>query len=183
VEKRRFELGITIDFLAQSRRDEGLSFSYGKPVMVIPAQIGLLQGGVSEQEATDCIRFVLSDEGQTLLLIPSVWRVPVDETVRQSARNISPEITSALKLNWLRYDALLARDRYWVVNALFDEFITSQLPKRRRSWAKYREILARGDSRQSKDLARVKALLTRMPVTEREAGDRILNDSLTRMTR
>jgi phosphoglycerate transport regulatory protein PgtC len=182
VEQRRFELGITIDFLAQSRRDQGVSFSYGKPVMVVPAQIGLLNGGVSEQEAMEFIRFVLSDEGQTLLLIPSVGRVPVDETVRQSARNISTEITSALKLNWLRYDALLARDRYWAVNALFDEFITSQLPKRRLAWAKYRGILARGDSRQAQDLARVKALLTQMPVTEREAGDRILNDRLTRLT-
>ncbi|WP_160116095.1 ABC transporter substrate-binding protein [Candidatus Halocynthiibacter alkanivorans] len=182
VEKQRFELGITIDFLAQSRRDQGVSFSYGKPVMVIPAQIGLLKGGVSEQEAMAFIRFVLSEEGQTLLLMPSVWRVPVDDTIRQSARNIPPEITYALKLNWLQYDALLARDRYWAVNALFDQFITSRLPKRRLAWAKYREILARGDSRQSQDLARVKALLTRMPVSEREAGDRILNDSLTRLT-
>jgi phosphoglycerate transport regulatory protein PgtC len=182
VEKQRFELGITIDFLAQSRRDQGVSFSYGKPVMVIPAQIGLLKGGVSEQEAMAFIRFVLSDEGQTLLLMPSVWRVPVDDAIRQSARNIPPEITYALKLNWLQYDALLARDRYWAVNALFDQFITSRLPKRRLAWAKYREILARGDSRQSQDLARVKALLTRMPVSEREAGDPILNDSLTRLT-
>jgi hypothetical protein len=45
VKSGRFDIGLTIDFLAGSEPD--LEFRYGQPVMIFPAQIGRLAGGTA----------------------------------------------------------------------------------------------------------------------------------------
>jgi len=109
--KQRFDIGITLDFLAQSRRENGLLFSYGRPLMVMPAQIGLLNGGNSSETAARFVEMVLSNQGQNLLLIPQISRVPIIEELRDASPEISGKINNALQLSWQPYNALLARDR------------------------------------------------------------------------
>ncbi len=180
--KQRFDIGITLDFLAQSRRENGLLFSYGRPLMVMPAQIGLLNGGNSSEMAARFVEMVLSNQGQNLLLIPQISRVPILEELRDASPEISSKINNALQLSWQPYDALLARDRYWSVNAIFDEFITFQLPKRKSLWQRVRELEATNRGDFASQIAEIKRLLVQMPINEAAAQDPKLNDDLTRIT-
>ncbi len=180
--KQRFDIGITLDFLAQSRRENGLLFSYGRPLMVMPAQIGLLNGGNSSETAARFVEMVLSNQGQNLLLIPQISRVPIIEELRDASPEISGKINNALQLSWQPYNALLARDRYWSVNAIFDEFITFQLPKRKSLWQRVRELEAKNGTDFALQIAEIKRLLVQMPINEAAAQDPMLNDDLTRIT-
>ncbi|VAW20414.1 hypothetical protein MNBD_ALPHA11-147 [hydrothermal vent metagenome] len=180
--KQRFDIGITLDFLAQSRRENGLLFSYGRPLMVMPAQIGLLNGGNSSETAARFVEMVLSNQGQNLLLIPQISRVPIIEELRDASPEISGKINNALQLSWQPYNALLARDRYWSVNAIFDEFITFQLPKRKSLWQRVRELEAKNGAEYALQIAEIKRLLVQMPINEAAAQDPMLNDDLTRIT-
>ena len=182
IEKQRFDVGITIDFLALARADDGLAFSYGKPVMVMPAQIGILSGGQSPDLAKAFVELVLSPEGQKILIRPDVRRIPIDAKLRADAGPAAQDIESALQLNWLPYDALLARDRYWAVNTLFDVFVTFQLKERQQAWRRLRKLQQSRDDDILSRLPEVEQLLSYMPVTETDAISQGVNDVPTRVT-
>lgn len=124
----RFSIGLTIDFLAGI---EPSLIPYGKPVMIFPAQIGRLAGSNAPELACDFVGFVLSDAGQRLLLQPGVGRVPALASVRDEAGEAIQAMRNAIRRAWQTYDAGLAEQRYWAVNALFDIFISDRLPQRR----------------------------------------------------
>lgn len=163
----RFDIGLTIDFLAQSKGDQ-LVFGYGRPIMLVPAQIGILKTGQSPQLACEFVRRVLSPEGQRTLLSPAINRVPYDPDVLAEISDRLPhEIVDAIRLSWLTYDAEVAADRYWVVNTLFDVLITEQLERRRHLWRRLEALYGRADPLQ---LLRIRALLTHMVVAEADAA-------------
>lgn len=179
VKSGRFDIGLSIDFLADAPEPE-LDFRYGEPIMLFPAQIGLLAGGRASAEACAFIRFVLSDRGQMLLTDPKVGRIPISPGVRATAVAAVPEpMKSALRRSWQGYDADLAQSRYWAVNALFDLFIAELLPARRELWARLRAIEGRVDRGAWSAIARE---LARLPVSEIEAGAPGLNASPGRIT-
>ena len=163
----RFGIGLTLDFLALSR-GEVLQFTYGRPMMTVTAQIGLLKHGTRTQDACDFVRLLLSPRGQQTLLAPKVSRVPLDPAVREAAADRLPsDMLAALRLPWLAYDAELSADRYWSVNALFDVMIADALEQRRDLWQRFRRL--RGHAPNA-DLRRVATLLTTVPVSEAEAA-------------
>ena len=178
VRSGRFDIGLTIDFLAEVEPD--LDFRYGKPVMIFPAQIGRLANGLEPGLACDFIGFVLSDTGQRLLLEPGVGRIPVAASLRDSADAAIPEpMRDAIRRQWQVYDAGLAQRRYWAVNALFDIFISDLLPRRRELWSRLRALQGRIDAA---DLAPIERLLTSLPVSEQEAALDALNVSPGRIS-
>ena len=135
----RFDIGIMVDYLAADTAE--LSFAYGRPVMLMPAQVGILQGARKPELACDFVRFLTSIPGQRLLASPQIGRIPVLEEVQQGSDvQIASQVRDALRLSWIGYDARLARDRYWAVNTLFDVFITDRLPERRALWQRYRAL-------------------------------------------
>lgn len=178
VKSGRFDIGLTIDFLAVTQAD--LDFRYGQPVMIFPAQIGRLATGMAPEPACDFIRFVLSAEGQRLLLRPSVGRVPVSPDLRDEAGDAVPDLMRhAIRRSWQPYDADLAMRRYWSVNAIFDAFISDHLPRRRELWARLR---AQEGVAPAAELARIQRLLTALPVPEAEAIGTELNELPGRIT-
>lgn len=178
VRSGRFDIGLTIDFLAEVEPD--LEFRYGKPVMIFPAQIGRLAGGLEPGLACDFIGFVLSDTGQRLLLDPGVGRIPVVASLRPEAPDAIPEpMRDAIRRQWQVYDARLAQRRYWAVNALFDIFISDLLPRRRELWVRLRALQGKFDAA---DLALIERLLTSLPVSEQEAEREALNASPGRIS-
>ncbi|MBG6147846.1 ABC-type Fe3+ transport system substrate-binding protein [Labrenzia sp. EL_142] len=171
VSSGRFNIGVTIDFLAHSRSDENLSFTYGSPVMVTTAKIGILEQGKARKNALDFVAFVVSDEGQRLLLSPQIARTPYSPKIRAEA--FAPHnkvIDDALALTWLKYDDALASSRYWAVNSLFDVFVFEDFDRRKSAWRKLRELQALGLPSQRRTLEDVSRLLTTMPVVEQEVG-------------
>ncbi len=173
VEARRFDIGLTIDFLAQTQA--GLDFRYGQPVMVFPAQIGRLKGGSEPEAACDFMAFVTSQQGQRLLLRPDVGRIPASDEIRAQAGDAVPDaLDAAIRRSWQGYDADLAQSRYWSVNMLFEVFVSDMLTRRR-------ELFVRLDLLEGKaPAARLAALrreLQRMPVAEQQAHSASLNAS------
>jgi phosphoglycerate transport regulatory protein PgtC len=171
VSNGRFKLGVTIDFLAHSRADQHLSFTYGSPVMVTTAKIGVLTGGGYMAAAEDFADFVVSDDGQRLLLSPKIARTPFSPKIRAEA--FAPHnkvIEDALALTWLKYDDALASSRYWAVNSLFDVFVFEDFERRKSAWQRLRKLRDLQQLASRDKLEEIRRLLTTMPVGEREVG-------------
>src|SRR5690606_14434509 len=164
VEDGDFVIGLTIDFLALTR--DGLVFRYGRPVILIPARIAALQGGTQPEAAKVFIDFVLSSEGQRILLRPDIRRIPVDPEIRaELSESLDPAIRAALNFSWSRYDPELAARRYWQVKQLFEAFVARDLLLRRDLWRRLRAL----DDAPPAERARIRRLLTWMPLTEHQA--------------
>lgn len=171
VDAGRFDIGLSIDFLAETHPE--LDFRYGQPVMIFPAQIGLLKGGKAAQAACDFLAFVTSDQGQRLLLRPDVGRVPASAAIREEAGDAIPRaLDLAIRRSWQGYDADQAQARYWAVNMIFDLFIAETLPRRRELFARLRALDGKAAP---EDLAALHRTLLRLPVTETEAQSEALN--------
>lgn len=165
VRSGRFDIGLTIDFLAGSSQPE-LVFHYGTPAVLFPAQIGVLAGAGDPGMGCAFLTLVTGDEGQRLMLTPGIGRIPASAPVREEAGAlIPPEITTALRSRWLDYNAGLASDRFWAVNVLFDLAITDRLETRRLLWSRLEALRGRGDGHALDLLARQ---LSRLPVSESE---------------
>ncbi|MDO9524026.1 MAG: substrate-binding domain-containing protein [Gemmobacter sp.] len=162
----RYDVGLTIDFLALKRSGSGIVFRYGRPIIIIPARLGALNGGRHPEAARSFIDFVLSQEGQRLLLRPDIRRIPVNEAVRaELAETLRPEVRAALQFSWSRYDPDLASRRYWQVNEVFEAFIGRDFLRRRDLWRRW-HALAGSNTPETSSL---RAMLTHMPISETAA--------------
>ncbi len=167
----RFDIGLTIDFLAHSRADEDLSFVYGTPVMVTTARIAVLADGKAPEQARAFVDFVVSDAGQRLLMTPEIARTPHAAHIRAEANAPYHQVLEdALTLNWLEYDAALASERYWAVNALFDAFVFEVFDARREAWRRLR-VLEADLAAPSVAMHDIRRLLTSMPIAEDAVGN------------
>ena len=161
-----FTIGLSIDFLALTRRSSGAAFRYGRPIIIIPARIAALEGGAQPELARAFIDFVLSAEGQRILLRPDVRRIPVDPDIRAGlSESLDPAVRAALSFSWSRYDPELAARRYWQVKQLFETFVARDLLFRRDLWRRLRAL----EDAPPAERARVRRLLTWMPLTEHQA--------------
>ncbi len=178
VRQGRFDIGLTIDFLAQSDPSQLIAFRYRRPIMLTPARIALLKGGELQEKAEDFIAFVLSDEGQQILRNPDINRIPVSDKVRaEMGVSLANEVRAAIKLSWTQYNPQLARERYWSVNSLFDQFITFPLKRRRNAWRRLRILESVSTATSDKQLRIIRTHLLSMPVDEKQTQQQILNAS------
>ena len=165
IEEERWDVGLTIDFLALKRARQGFVFRYGRPIIIIPARIAALKNGRAPEAATDFIDFVTSTQGQRLLLHPDLRRIPVDPVVQaELAETLLPEVRAALHLSWSSYDPHAASRRYRQVNELFDIFIARDFLRRRDLWRRVRAL----EQQAERPLGQARALLTHMPFSEQE---------------
>ncbi|MFB9140337.1 ABC transporter substrate-binding protein [Maritalea porphyrae] len=167
----RFDIGLSIDFLATS--EPGLEFRYGRPVTLVPARIAKLRHGASPANADKFVQFVLSRAGQKLLLVPTLNRIPIDAELRDTLDYSShPSLMAALKLSWASYDPNMAARRYWMVNEIFDQFVTQQFSRRRGIWRQIRQYEQRSDLTvdQQQGLNRAKVYLLTMPIAEHQVA-------------
>lgn len=160
VEEGEFGIGMTIDFLALTQ--DTLEFRYGTPITLIPARIAALQGGMQPEAASLFITFVLSEEGQRLLLRPDVHRIPAHTGVRDEAARLLDPAWAALDFTQAPYDPKLAAKRYWQVNQLFEAFVARDLLLRRDLWRRLHRLAGS----QPTEADKVRRLLTWMPLTE-----------------
>lgn len=166
VDSGEFKLGLSIDFLALTRSSKGLVFRYGRPVIMIPARIAALQGGSQPNAARAFLDFLLSEEGQRILLRSDIRRIPVNARVRaELEESIHPEVRAALNFSWSRYDPELAARRYWEVNQIFEAFVARDLLLRRDLWRRLRAL----ENAPPAERTRIRRLLTWMPLTEHQA--------------
>ncbi|MCF8210246.1 MAG: extracellular solute-binding protein [Rhodoferax sp.] len=128
VTRGRFGVGLVVDFLALSGKSTGfpVDFIYAWPSISTTASIGLITDGRNPRGGRKFIEFTLSEEGQTLLLQPTISRLPILPAVY--AKSTLPDDYHKLFLQATqqtsRYDLGLSESRYLAVGIIFDQLVT-----------------------------------------------------------
>jgi len=173
VNSGRFGIGLVIDFLARTEENPNIHFSYGRPIFLVPASIASVNNGLNPTEADLFIDFVLSLEGQKLLLRPEINRLPISSRLLSANRLKASRLLQFIEQNSLpSYNVKLSRERYQLVNQLFDKMITYRLRERRRLWKRLIDLEKRFGVK-SQVMATlgssVREHLSRVPVSEKQS--------------
>ncbi len=182
VNSGQFGVGIVIDFFGLSSKASGFPVDYVYPTVttLVPANIALVKNGPNPEAAGAFIEYLLSEEGQELLLDPKIRRLPVNPAIYAKAPAGFPNpfkdssIGSAVK-----FDLGLSKGRYNVINSLFDVMITYRLDDLRDTTKAIQDAeaaMAGKSNAQAADLiAQAKALVYEVPVDAAAASNKEFN--------
>lgn len=170
-------LGIVIDFFGLASRASGfpVDFVYPSTTAIVPANIGTVKNAPNAEVAEDFIRFLLSKEGQQILMLPEIRRLPVNVDAYDNTPEGFPNpFDGSIKAS-VNFDVDLSGMRYNVVNSLFDVMITYRLDDLQdavQAVQKAEKKLGNKDNAEAKKLiAEARALIAAMPVDEAKAHD------------
>jgi hypothetical protein len=187
VEEGRFGAGLVIDFFGLMSKASGhpVKFVYPEETVMLPANIAMIKGAKNPDEAARFIAFVTSDEGQKFLFQPAISRLPVRPEIYEYAPSGFPNpFQGASKRDSLLFDSRLSRQRYHLVNALFDQLVTYRLRELKEAWSlihRAEKKLARpGPPGMNKSLDRARDLIFRIPVDERLSRNARVNSMFSR---
>jgi phosphoglycerate transport regulatory protein PgtC len=166
VAQRRFSIGITIDFLANAPEfaDAGNVFILPPDTVFVPASIAILSRARNVSAAERFIDFVLSEDGQKVLLLPAVARIPLNPALN---KGLLPQESGDGLLKYSGFDAALSARRYGLVNLIFDDYIVRRRATLARLWKRVADLeaLEIDDAQQRSVLARAKRLLATPPLS------------------
>ncbi len=178
---QRFGIGPVIDFFALSARASGepVSFAYDPASTLLPASIAILKNATHQENARRFVDFVLSESGQRILFEPSISRLPLQRSMYAEAPPEYPDPYRDTLVNENnRFDIELSRQRYQMVNGLFDQLITFRLKDTRRVWKSInsaRRSLTPGMQKTNKDLLhlldKASQIITQVPVSMPQSVD------------
>lgn len=190
VARGRFGVGVSIDFLARAPGlgSDPVEFILPREVVFAPASIAILADAPNRKGADLFIDFVLSPEGQMLLLRPDIGRLPVSPTARNAQNGLSQDLLGNDGLSVRSsFDAGLSARRYNVVNIIFDEMITHRRAALVQLWRKLHvaeQVLRVAPNATMSLIAKgVREALERPPITEAEASEPELLKSVSRVGR
>jgi ABC-type Fe3+ transport system substrate-binding protein len=178
VARGRFGIGPSIDFLANPEGVQGGATRFALPdeTLFVPASIAILKGAANQDGAEDFVDFVLSPEGQAILLQPAVARLPISPAAYPpgEAAAGTPFDRDGLFVKG-RFDARLSAARYQLVNIIFDEMITFRRTELVRLWRSVRNLEALLADYADMDAARLvsqaRSALTHPPLSGTEAQE------------
>ena len=181
-----FGIGIVIDFFALSSQASGfpVEFVYPTVTTIVPANIGIVKNAPNKAAAETFVDFVLSPQGQEVLLQPAIRRLPVNPATYAKAPADYPNPFKDKSLGAaVNFDVEVSQARYNVVDALFDQLITFQLDDLKaatRAIHQAEAALAKKPNDKGKALvAEARDLVAAMPVTAAEAADPQLAGAFT----
>jgi len=164
----RRALGLTIDFFANSAIASGapLRFTYPRHGGLNPGHIAITTSAPHAAGALAFTRFVLSDEGQTLLAHPSIRKLPVRPAVyeRLPADQFNP--FKAAALGGYDYAHAAGQDRLGLLAALFEQTLVTEHAERARLWQQLHAAEAAG-----RPVASARRWLEQVPLTQDQALD------------
>jgi phosphoglycerate transport regulatory protein PgtC len=178
VNSGNFGYGIVIDFFGLSSQAAGfpVEFVYPEVTTLVPANIGIIKNAPNGKVAGQFIDFLLSPDGQALLLSPKIRRLPVNPATYAKAPAGFPNPFKDKSIGEkVKFDLDLSKNRYNVVNSLFDVLITyrhAELRAAVKALQEAEEALARKPNAKAAELVKeAKALIAKMPIDEKTAGD------------
>jgi len=173
-----FGVGIVIDFFGFSSKATGfpVDFVYPKVTTLVPANIAIVKSAPHKKAAAAFIEYLLSVEGQELLLDPAIRRLPVNPKTYAKAPKDFPNPFKDKSIGAaVKFDVELSGSRYNIVNSLFDVMITyrrEDLAAAAKVIQKAEAALAGKSNAKAKALIReAHGLLAAMPISEAEAVD------------
>jgi len=170
-------VGIVIDFFAFSAQASGfpVKFVYPTVTTIVPANVAIVANAPNRAGAEAFIEFLLSPEGQEILLEPSLRRLPINPAVYEKAPADYPNPFKDPSLGArVKFDVDISEKRTAVVDALFDQLITFQLDNLKNATKAVHEAeaaLAKKDNAEARALVKeARDLIAAMPITEEQAS-------------
>lgn len=173
VNSGNFGVGIVIDFFGLSSKGSGfpVDFRYPTTTTLVPANIAVIKDAPNAKGAGEFIDFLLSPKGQELLLDPKIRRLPVNPDTYANAPEGFPNPFEDSSIGAaVKFDLEKSKNRYNLVNSLFDVMITYRLDDLREATEAIQEAEAYLASSPNEEgaalLAEAKALVSAIPVDE-----------------
>ncbi len=187
VKSGRFGIGLVVDFFGLSGKAVGapVDFLYPDGTIFLPANAAIVRHSSNPSAARAFIDFLRSKAGQKILLEPAISRLPVSESIYQHATPGYPNpFESELLKKGIAFDSQLSRQRYHLVNTLFDLLITYRFSSLRKSWSAIHESEAQladdADALSRIDIGRARQLLGAVPVSEAKSRAPAINSVFSR---
>lgn len=173
-----FGLGIVIDFFGFSSKASGfpVDFAYPTVTALVPANVAVVENAPNEQGAIDFIEFLLTTEGQAVLLDPAIMRLPINPATYELAPEGFPNPFKDTTIGaTVEFDVEMSGARYNLVNSMFDVMITYRLGDLREAvGAIHAAEAAYAESGNEEAKALIDeawALVEAIPITEAESLD------------
>lgn len=173
-----FGLGVVIDFFGFSSRASGfpVDFVYPTVTALVPANIGVVSNAPNQDGAVTFMEYLLSSDGQAILLDPAIMRLPINpETYAQAPEGFPNPFENSSIGAAVRFDVEKSGARYNLVNSLFDVMITYRLDDLRSAVKAIQEAEAQyaetGNEEARKLIDEARALIEANPITEEQSLD------------
>ncbi len=178
VNSGQFGVGIVIDFFGLSSQASGfpVEFVYPTVTTLVPANIGIVNNAPHPEAAAAFIEFLLSDEGQEILLDPKIRRLPVRAEVYAKAPEDFPNPFKDSSIGAaVKFDVIKSKDRYNLVNSMFDVMITYRLDDLRDATKAIQEAEAalqgKSNTEAEQMIAEARGLVVAVPIDEAKSLD------------
>ncbi len=188
VNSGQYGLGIVIDFFGLSAKASGfpVEFVYPSVTTIVPANVGIIANASHPKAAEAFVEFLLSDEGQQILLDPKIQRLPVRATTYAKAPAGYPNPFTDKSLGAkVNFNADLSEGRYELLNSLFDRLITFRLKELNAAWKAIQDaektLGANANAAAKKLLADARKLASSAPITEKEASNPTISGAFHEM--
>ncbi len=182
VNSGQFGVGIVIDFFGLSSKASGfpVDFIYPPVTTLVPANIAIVTNAPHREAASAFIEFLLSPEGQEVLLDPKIRRLPVNPASYAKAPKGFPNPFKDKSIGAaVKFDLQLSKSRYNVINSLFDVMVTYRLDDLRAATKAIQdaEAKAKGKSNANADamIAEARALVAMVPIDATKASEKEFN--------
>jgi phosphoglycerate transport regulatory protein PgtC len=184
VNSGQYGVGIVIDFFGLSAKASGfpVEFVYPRLTTIVPANVGIIANAKNQKAAEAFVEFLLSDEGQQILLDPKIQRLPVRLATYDKAPAGYPNPFKDTSLgSAVNFNVDVSEARYELLNALYDRLITFRLKELNAAWKAIHEAekkLGPGAGGEAKRLlAEARKLATAVPISDKEAADKAIAGS------
>ena len=137
VNSGQYGIGIVIDFFGLSAKASGfpVEFVYPTVTAIVPANVGIIANAKNQKAAEAFVEFLLSEEGQQILLDPKIQRLPVRPATYAKAPAGYPNPFTDKSLGAkVKFNADVSEGRYELVNSLFDRVVTFRLKELNAAW-------------------------------------------------
>ena len=177
VNSGEFGIGIVIDFFGFSSKATGypVDFRYPSVTALVPANIAIVKNAPHPQNAAAFIEFLLSEEGQSLLLDPKIQRLPVRPDLYETRAKHLPNPFKGEVAAKVKFDVKKSKARYNLVNSLFDVMITYRLDDLKAATKAIHEATAalakKPNPEAAKLLDEARALVAAVPIDEAKSLD------------
>ena len=170
--------GIVIDFFGLASKASGfpVELVYPSVTAIVPANIGIIENAPNQEGAKQFVEFLLSPEGQQVLLDPAIMRLPVNPEAYANAPEDFPNpFSEDFAPGAIEFDVDMSGVRYNLVNSLFDVLVTYRLDDLRAAVAAVQRAEAAhaetGNEEAAALIAEARALVEAMPITEEQSLD------------
>ena len=183
VNSGQFGIGIVIDFFGLSSEASGfpVKFLYPQVTTLVPANIAIVKSAPHPKAAAAFIEFLLSADGQEVLLDPKIRRLPVNPATYAKAPADFPNPFKDKSIGAaVKFDLELSKNRYNVINSLFDVMVTYRLDDLRAATKAIQNaeatMVGKANAGARKLIDEAKALVAAVPIEAAQAGQADFNN-------